>query len=324
MKIKPKNRIPSGFRALDTITGGYVPGVPTVILSTETYDQGDSLAGYILEQTWKCALAKRKTLVLALSSTDDEYVRNIMHKHLVTEDLDLLMQSPLYIVGFKDNCPSPQELLEYITRAIDGEEPYEAIIIDDAWKLFENDGDPSNSTFRFLKDLADVTRDMKGPVLVTDYDNRLETTERFSPVFPEIIINHDVYGRMQLAVYAEGEKMIVEDLYGMNLNSPGISIIEAERIRQMVQEGYSKEHDLCHVNGELADAAASYALTERSLTAFVEKDRDDVPMMWPFEKQAYKPTPGNRVRQLAKAGAFIAAEIDRILAEGLKKEIESK
>lgn len=35
-------------------------------------------------------------------------------------------------------------------------------------------------------------------------------------------------------------------------------------------------------------------------------------MMWPFSQEWWKPTPDDRIRELAKAGALIAAEIDRL------------
>jgi hypothetical protein len=33
---------------------------------------------------------------------------------------------------------------------------------------------------------------------------------------------------------------------------------------------------------------------------------------WPWDKGWWKPTPDNRIRELEKAGALIAAEIDRL------------
>jgi hypothetical protein len=33
---------------------------------------------------------------------------------------------------------------------------------------------------------------------------------------------------------------------------------------------------------------------------------------WPWDREWWKPTPNNRIRELAKAGALIAAEIDRL------------
>lgn len=91
----------------------------------------------------------------------------------------------------------------------------------------------------------------------------------------------------------------------------GIQIIEEERLRQISKEGWTPEHDNGHTNGELAAAAAAYALASWSRTTAEE--------MWPWERGEYKPQPnsGNatyaeRIRNFAKAGALLAAEIDRL------------
>lgn len=82
----------------------------------------------------------------------------------------------------------------------------------------------------------------------------------------------------------------------------GIEIIADERKRQIESEGWSAEHDKQYTDGSLAIAAASYALAKGHL----------IPTFWPWDKKWWKPTPENRIKELAKAGALIAAEIDRI------------
>jgi hypothetical protein len=47
-----------------------------------------------------------------------------------------------------------------------------------------------------------------------------------------------------------------------------------------------------------------------------------VPDEWPFDRSWYKPTPENRIRELEKAGALIAAEIDRLQRLENNKEKE--
>lgn len=109
---------------------------------------------------------------------------------------------------------------------------------------------------------------------------------------------------------------------------PGLMLIETERRRQIEVEGWTLEHDDEHVAGEMAIAAACYAtpvlLYERIERANVVSYADP----WPWDDQWDKrPQDGNvilpngneatteRVRQLVKAGALIAAEIDRQLRE---------
>jgi hypothetical protein len=82
-----------------------------------------------------------------------------------------------------------------------------------------------------------------------------------------------------------------------------IDEIAAERKRQVEAEGWTSEHDLHHRNGELADAAAAYAMA----------DGPDAPLVidwWPFEARWWKPK--SRRRNLVRAAAFIVAEIERL------------
>lgn len=95
----------------------------------------------------------------------------------------------------------------------------------------------------------------------------------------------------------------------------GIDFIIAERERQ-VKEGWSISHDCTHNrNEELACAAASYATPKdsRELSFFSQESNAIIPVTWPWNPSAWKPTPEDRIKELAKAGALIAAEIDRLL-----------
>lgn len=86
----------------------------------------------------------------------------------------------------------------------------------------------------------------------------------------------------------------------------GIERIAAERRRQIGKEGWTADHDDEHVGGELAVAAACYAARAGQL------DRDDPPDAWPWGDEWWKPN-DDPIRDLERAGALIAAEIDRLL-----------
>lgn len=93
----------------------------------------------------------------------------------------------------------------------------------------------------------------------------------------------------------------------------GAQQIATERKRQIDVENRSLHHDDGHTRQQLARAAASY------LSAVIHPDEwaeengqlpgptDD----WPWGKRWWKPSE-NPIRNLVKAGALIAAEIDRL------------
>jgi hypothetical protein len=92
----------------------------------------------------------------------------------------------------------------------------------------------------------------------------------------------------------------------------GVSLIAAERQRQVSVEGWTPEHDAAHVDRDLAVAAACYARfaslsdIRRNSPGSIERVLQD----WPWDEAWFKPS--DRIRDLTKAGALIAAEIDRL------------
>lgn len=91
----------------------------------------------------------------------------------------------------------------------------------------------------------------------------------------------------------------------------GVDLIAAERRRQIEEEGWTTEHDAGLVEDALARAAAAYA-TPAHLREPLVGHVVRMPALWPWAVHAWKPTPEDRVRELVKAGALIAAEIDRL------------
>lgn len=99
----------------------------------------------------------------------------------------------------------------------------------------------------------------------------------------------------------------------------GSELIAKERKRQIEEEGWSKEHDLEQGCMTLAVAGASYVLDSAAIHSdyhdtWTVKYQDYSDSIWPFDEEWFKATPDDPVRQLVKAGALIAAEIDRFLA----------
>ena len=88
----------------------------------------------------------------------------------------------------------------------------------------------------------------------------------------------------------------------------GVQHIAAERKRQREEEGWSASHDDGHRHGQIASAAAAYALPPSRRNQEI-LGRTLWRILWPWPGW-WKP--GNRIRELTKAGALCAAEIDRL------------
>ena len=103
----------------------------------------------------------------------------------------------------------------------------------------------------------------------------------------------------------------------------GVDLIAAERQRQIEAEGWTPEHDDGHDEGELALAAATYAIPPEGREAVVWMTNTEGTqltkqrlrrILWPisWSLSDFKAKSDDRVRDLVKAGALIAAEIDRL------------
>ena len=101
----------------------------------------------------------------------------------------------------------------------------------------------------------------------------------------------------------------------------GIELITEERQRQIEKEGWTPKHDTKHINEEIAFAAVCYAAPSNSLKfrpkSFFSDGEFRIPELWPWDDKWWKPAPDaekeSRIRELQKAGALIAAEIDRLM-----------
>ena len=86
----------------------------------------------------------------------------------------------------------------------------------------------------------------------------------------------------------------------------GAELIANERKRQIEEESFDATHDSRNNNQELAYAAVCYAGRP-----FIKG------YYWPssWDSSWWKPSPNDRIKELTKAGALIAAEIDRLQRE---------
>lgn len=91
--------------------------------------------------------------------------------------------------------------------------------------------------------------------------------------------------------------------------SPAARDVLAERQRQIQREGWTPEHDDEHCRGELAQAAACYAIGSVGCTS-------GTTMLWPWAMNDWKPK-GER-RDLIRAAALIIAEIERLDRAAMK------
>lgn len=91
----------------------------------------------------------------------------------------------------------------------------------------------------------------------------------------------------------------------------GIELIAKERERQIKELGYDVKNDDLYSKNELANAAVCYAV-KGEMREIANEDGESVDeILWPWTETTFNPTPEDRIKELTKAGALIAAQIDR-------------
>lgn len=108
-------------------------------------------------------------------------------------------------------------------------------------------------------------------------------------------------------VVVNGRRYVPAPTYGI---TEGAERIARERADQLQLKDWTPEHDDSHINGELRDAAIAYAMS------CDDRAGDNARDIWPWDDEWWKPD-RDAIRTLEKAGALIAAEIDRLLRKRL-------
>lgn len=122
-----------------------------------------------------------------------------------------------------------------------------------------------------------------------------------------------------LITVEENERLVAEleertaEIEAEELPMTGAQMIAAERDRQIGKHGYTAEHDAGHGKDELrrASIACLYASVG---------EREGTMVFWPFTN-GMPDLNDSEVRNLVKAGALIAAQIDQLLAA--RKAVEA-
>jgi hypothetical protein len=151
---------------------------------------------------------------------------------------------------------------------------------------------------------------------IVDMANQLQTElagfESIETVLKEIVLEDGRIGQLTLKIELEPENFIeelagIDTIYLNNWPVDGAERIVDERDRQLDRLGYDAERDDQYTDGQLAIAAACYAIDETSAKVTAGNGSD----AWPLAVGRDKRDGLSRLRKLEIAGALIAAEIDR-------------
>lgn len=95
--------------------------------------------------------------------------------------------------------------------------------------------------------------------------------------------------------------------------SAGAEAIRKERSRQVMSEGYDMKHDERHEPEKFIQAAVAYLLSAVG--------NDEAAGEWPFDAEFFKPK--DKIRDMERAGALIAAGLDLMYRKVEEKNIKT-
>lgn len=131
---------------------------------------------------------------------------------------------------------------------------------------------------------------------------------------PNMVPVHDAYSALKskeysssAPKYSDDAMKSVMDMYDPLLHG-GVGLIAMERQRQINVERYTSGNDDHYKNADLAEAAICYA---ENAVKSSQGIATSYPRLWPWDAEFWKPS--TPIRDLVKAGALIAAEIDRLM-----------
>lgn len=103
----------------------------------------------------------------------------------------------------------------------------------------------------------------------------------------------------------------------------GTDRIAEERNAQIQVNGYTFAHDDEHTEAELARAAKCYLSLAIGETHPRFRIPRTCPPTWPWQPKEWRPST-DPIKNLMRAGAMIAAEIDRIHRDSANRNVESR
>jgi len=126
-----------------------------------------------------------------------------------------------------------------------------------------------------------------------------------------------------LATLAEQLDVVHSELRALVERPDGAGLIAVERDRQQEVEAFTVTTDLRYERGELLGAAIAYL--QAALFPHQYGQGQAVPLEWPprWERVWWKPS-DDPVRNLEKAGALVAADIDRRRTQALLDALDAR
>lgn len=202
----------SGFEFINKNANGYVPGTVTVIRTLDL--EPDALQDFIVSETKQVAVENQvPVLVVSLGMDTKEFAKCLAFRES-RDGIEHIVKTRLYVAD-KEKETSFRDLLKDLEQAVENtEDELGLVIIDDIGSVIRGiptkESPLDNSQLVSLVNLAKKTR---LPILVSDYENNLETGYPRPDEVVEIELLTDLQENVQAALYKGKDRKVTTDLY---------------------------------------------------------------------------------------------------------------
>lgn len=204
--------IPSGIKAIDEHTGGgYRSG--TLFIARICEILKDELQEFILTQTKQLTLVDRnKVLIFSLTMDAREFALSLLKEGtpVLYKEIN---NSNLY-VSEKGNLDNLAVLFKKLTQFTEALSP-DIIIIDGIDELLPEPTPLTGMDTSAIEKLVKTAQAINVPIIVSDYENRLETGLHWPKNVTEMELKVDINETVQASIISNGKETVSEDLYGL-------------------------------------------------------------------------------------------------------------
>ena len=204
--------IPSGIKAIDEHTdGGYRSGTLFIARIREIFK--DELQEFILTQTKQLAIGnKNRVLVFSLTMDAKEFTLSLLKEgtpvlYKEINDSDIYVSEK----GDLDNLTVLFKKIKEFTEALSPD----IIIIDGIDELLPEPTPLTGMNTSTIEKLVKTAQAINVPIIVSDYENRLETGLHRPENVTEMELKVDINETVQASIISNGKETVSEDLYGL-------------------------------------------------------------------------------------------------------------
>jgi hypothetical protein len=204
--------IPSGIKAIDEHTGGgYRSGTLFIARICEIFK--DELQEFILTQTKQLAIGnKNKVLVFSLTMDAKEFALSLLKEGtpVLYKEIN---DSDIYVCekGDLDNLTVLFKKLVEFTEDLSPD----IVIIDGIDELLPEPTPMTGMDTSAIEKLVKTAQAINVPIIVSDYENRLETGLHRPENVTEMELKVDINETVQASIISNEKETISEDLYGL-------------------------------------------------------------------------------------------------------------